>query len=111
MYLNQSLRWLRGQAATSIVATVAALGTIQVVLAQTPADNHDQVTFAKDIAPLLQRSCQVCHRPNNIAPMSLLTYEEVRPWAKAIKSQVLTREMPPWYIDRAVGIRDFKNDR
>lgn len=95
----------------SIVAAMGTIGVIQIASAQVPAKNtQDQPTFAKDIAPLLQRSCQVCHRPNNIAPMSLLTYQEVRPWAKAIKSQVLTREMPPWYIDRAVGIRDFKND-
>src|SRR5579871_612333 len=80
--------------------------------AQAPSSTatQNQVTFAKDIAPILQRSCQTCHRPNNIAPMSLLTYQDVRPWAKSIKQQVLTREMPPWYIDRAVGIRDFKHD-
>lgn len=69
-----------------------------------------EVTFAKDIAPILQRSCQVCHRPGNIGPMSLLTYEDARPWARAMKSQVVKREMPPWYIDRAVGIHEFKND-
>jgi cytochrome c553 len=69
-----------------------------------------QVTFTKDIAPILQNRCQTCHRPNTFAPMSLLTYEEVRPWAKSIKERVLLREMPPWYIDKNVGIRRFKND-
>jgi hypothetical protein len=94
-----------------ILAVTAMFGISSMSLAQTPAKApSDQVTFAKDIAPILQRSCQTCHRPNNIAPMSLLTYQEVRPWAKSIKSQVLRREMPPWYIDHAVGIRDFKND-
>ncbi len=69
-----------------------------------------QVTFTKDVAPILQSRCQVCHRPNTFAPMSLLTYEEARPWAKSIRQKVLAREMPPWYIDKNVGIQDFKND-
>ena len=66
-------------------------------------------TFTRDVAPILQRSCQNCHRPNSIAPMSLLTYEETRPWAQAIKSNVAQRIMPPWHIDRNVGINEFKN--
>src|SRR5580704_9566583 len=70
----------------------------------------DQFTFAKDIAPILQKACQNCHRPGNIGPMSLLTYQEVRPWARAIKQQVAMRNMPPWFEDRAVGIQKFKND-
>ncbi len=69
-----------------------------------------EVTFTKDVAPILQERCQVCHRPNTFAPMSLLTYEEARPWAKSIKQKVLAREMPPWYIDKNVGIHNFKND-
>jgi hypothetical protein len=68
------------------------------------------VTFNKDVAPILQRSCQKCHRPGSMAPMSFLTYEDVRPWARTIKQQVTKREMPPWYIDRSVGIRKFDND-
>lgn len=81
---------------------------LPVVAGMQPASG--QVTFTKDIAPILQNRCQVCHRPNTFAPMSLLTYEEVRPWAKSIKEKVLLREMPPWYIDKNVGIRRFKND-
>jgi hypothetical protein len=69
------------------------------------------VTFTKDVAPILQNKCQVCHRPGTFAPMSLLTYEEARPWAKAIKEKVLAREMPPWHIDKNVGVRRFQNDR
>ena len=69
-----------------------------------------QVTFTKDVAPILQSRCQVCHRPDTFAPMSLLTYEEARPWAKSIKQKVAAREMPPWYIDKNVGVRHFKND-
>src|SRR5437879_8861055 len=86
-----------------LAAILAMFGATGMVCAQAP-------TFAKDVAPILQRSCQPCHRPGNIAPMSLLTYQDVRPWARAIKQQVVQRNMPPWYIDRAVGIREFKND-
>jgi hypothetical protein len=71
---------------------------------------YAQVTFTKDVAPILQARCQVCHRPDTFAPMSLLTYEEARPWAKSIKQKIVAREMPPWYIDKHVGIRNFKND-
>src|SRR5436189_5984720 len=60
-------------------------------------------TFAKDVAPLLQRNCQTCHRPGQAAPFSLLTYEQARPWAKAIKEAVLQRKMPPWFADPNVG--------
>src|SRR5262245_18069669 len=72
--------------------------------------SYGQVTFTKDVAPILQRSCQVCHRPGAIAPMSLLTYDDVRPWARAIKEKVVKREMPPWYIDKNIGITEFKDD-
>ena len=69
-----------------------------------------QVTFTKDVAVILQKHCQVCHQPDTFAPMSLLTYEQARPWARAIKQKILAREMPPWYIDKNVGIRNFSND-
>jgi hypothetical protein len=68
------------------------------------------VTFAKDVAPILQKSCQNCHRPGQMAPMSLLTYQDVRPWARSIKQRVVDRQMPPWGIDPHVGIQRFKND-
>jgi mono/diheme cytochrome c family protein len=88
-----------------------ALGTAASVAAQTAARSPEpQVSFTKDVAPILQRSCQVCHRPNNIAPMSLLTYEDARPWARSIRAKVSEREMPPWYIDRNVGIKKFDPD-
>jgi mono/diheme cytochrome c family protein len=70
-----------------------------------------QITFAKDVAPILQQKCQVCHQPNSIGPMSLITYEEARKVATKIKSRVRARVMPPWHIDKSVGIREFKNDR
>jgi hypothetical protein len=66
-------------------------------------------TFNRDIAPILFRSCAECHRPGQIAPMSLLSYQEARPWAKAIKAKVVAREMPPWFADPHYG--KFKNDR
>src|SRR5262252_5959336 len=67
-------------------------------------------TFAKEIAPIFQEKCQNCHRAGAMAPMSLVTYEEVRPWAKAIKQRVATRQMPPWHMDPTVGIQQFAND-
>ena len=68
------------------------------------------VTFAKDVARILQERCQECHRKGSMAPMSLVTYEEARPWAKAIRQRVIARQMPPWHIDRTVGVQQFKND-
>ncbi|HUI78615.1 MAG TPA: hypothetical protein VLY24_11875 [Bryobacteraceae bacterium] len=67
------------------------------------------VTFHKDVLPILQKNCQSCHRPGNVAPMSFLTYENTRPWAKAIKSAVATRKMPPWFADPQYG--QYSNDR
>jgi hypothetical protein len=67
-------------------------------------------TFAKDVAPILQEKCQSCHRKGEMAPMSLVTYEETRPWAKDMKQRVVTRNMPPWHIDKTVGIQHFQND-
>lgn len=67
-------------------------------------------TFSKDVAPIFQKSCDSCHHAGSIAPMSLTTYQEARPWARSIKTKVVTRVMPPWHIDRNVGIQKFKND-
>jgi hypothetical protein len=66
-------------------------------------------TFHKDVEPLLQKSCQECHRPGEIAPMPLLTYQQARPWAKAMKAAVLKKQMPPWPADPHYG--KFSNDR
>jgi hypothetical protein len=67
------------------------------------------VTFTRDVLPVLQKHCQSCHRPGQIAPMSLLTYQDVRPWARAIKGKVESRQMPPWFADPQHG--RFANDR
>ena len=75
------------------------------------ADAAKTPTFAKDVAPIFQEKCEACHRPDSIAPMSLKTFSEVRPWVRSIKSRVEARNMPPWQIDRSVGVQKFKNDR
>jgi len=80
------------------------LSMAAVVAISTAAVAQEQVTFTKDVAPILQQHCQICHRAGTIAPMSLLTYEQARPWAKAMKAKVAAREMPPWFIDRNVGV-------
>ncbi len=101
--------WL---AASSI--TAAAVLFLQSPVAGQGGKDHSQPTFTKDIAPILQRSCQNCHRPDSVAPMSLLTYEEARPYAAAIKRRTSIRNkqgtMPPWYIEKDIGIQHYKND-
>jgi len=72
--------------------------------------NESDVTFSRDVAPILQQKCEACHRNGQMAPMSLVTFEEVRPWARAIQRKVVAREMPPWHMDKTVGIQDFEND-
>ncbi len=73
------------------------------------SDTDTQVTFTKDVAPIVFRNCAMCHRPGEAAPMSLLSYKEVRPWARAIGEIVAERRMPPWFADPHVG--EFANDR
>src|SRR5215510_13941797 len=71
-------------------------------------------TFTKNVAPILQRSCQNCHRPGGVAPMPLTTYEEVSPWARAIKTRTglgpRAGWMPPWFIQKDVSIQKYKYD-
>ncbi len=90
-------RWL---SATVIFAASALAATAQQV--------QPQVTFNKDVAPILYKNCAVCHHPNDIAPMSLMTYKDARPWAAAVREAVVRRVMPPWHADPHVG--DFMND-
>jgi hypothetical protein len=98
-----SVRYLRTSA-------LAAAWVALVTPAFSASLTNRPVTFTKDIAPILQEKCQNCHRKGEMAPMSLVTYEETRPWAKAIKERVVTRQMPPWHLDKTVGIQDFQND-
>src|SRR5688572_19014774 len=97
-----------------ITGIVVILGAGMVLFDSSVTAQTDEVTFSKDIAPILQRSCQACHRPDSIAPMSLLTYEEVRPYARAIKQRTSLRHrrgaMPPWFIEKEIGIQKFKDD-
>ena len=88
----------------------ALLAVAGAALAQTPEAAETEPTFTRDVLPILQRACQQCHRPGAVAPMSLLTYEQVRPWARAIRERTAQREMPPWFIERNVGVRAFKED-
>jgi cytochrome c5 len=96
-----------------LLPLAAVIATSEHVAAQSDpkaaAALTTQATFTKDVAPIFQRSCQTCHRPDSFAPMSLLTYEDARPWAKAIKENIVKRNMPPWHIDRNVGISEFAN--
>jgi hypothetical protein len=78
-------------------------------IASLAATNPPSVTFTKDVVPVLQKNCQGCHRPGEAAPFSLLTYEQARPWAKAMKEAVLLKKMPPWFADPHYG--KFSNDR
>jgi hypothetical protein len=95
-------------------STLRTLGVGALALAiSSPAAtlNNQPVTFAKDVSRILQSKCEECHRKGTVAPMSLVTYQETRPWAKAIKERVVRRQMPPWHIDKTVGIQHFQNDR
>ncbi len=99
---TERLAWL--SAGLALAAMVLVPG---VALAQTEATP----TYSSDVAPIFREKCENCHRPGYIAPMSLQTYTESRPWARSIKNRVETRQMPPWHIDPAVGIQQFDNDR
>ena len=83
-------------------ALVACLAAIPAAANEEAVPEHPP--FTRDVLPILQRSCQSCHRPNMFTPMSLLTYDEVRPWARSIKQRVEARVMPPWFADRTVGV-------
>jgi hypothetical protein len=97
-------RTLRFCLVISMVALVAAVLLIK--------DRHGAsaatLTFTKDVAPIIQKNCQVCHRPGEVAPMAFMDYKDVRPWARSIREKVRTREMPPWFADPRHGA--FSND-
>ncbi len=94
-----------------VVRTVT-VGGVALLLPGMAAAQAPQpaATFSKDVAPIFQEKCQSCHEPGSIAPMSLRTYKEARPWARSIRARVASRQMPPWHINRNVGIQKFKND-
>ena len=92
-----------------ILALALPIPLVNMSVAAQPATSRS-VTFTKDVAPIFQAKCQDCHEPGSIAPMSLITYQDVRPWAKSIRARVAARQMPPWHIDKSVGVQKFKND-
>jgi len=89
---------------------VGAATLLLSTLSSAQTGNQD-ITFSRDIMPILQENCQDCHRDEGIGPMSLMTYDEVQPWAPLIQYKVVNRQMPPWHIDRTIGIQEFKNDK
>jgi hypothetical protein len=93
---------------TCAIAVLFAFAGASSAAAQQSSSNA--VTFTKDVAPILQKSCQQCHMPGAIGPMPLTSYEEVRPWARAIKTKVVGGEMPPYRYDRTVGIQKLTDD-
>src|SRR5262249_47192217 len=95
----------------SIATTRTMLMLAGAAALATAADINTKIpTFTKDIVPIFMDRCQSCHREGSMAPFSLVTYEQARPWAKAIKQRVVTRQMPPWHIDKTVGVQKFAND-
>jgi hypothetical protein len=104
---------LRFRVATVLLAA-AVVALMPFALKAQQAAPAPEVTFSKDVAPILQRSCENCHRPDGVAPMSLVTYEDVRPWARAIKQRISIGPkagvMPPWYVEKNIGIQQFHND-
>jgi hypothetical protein len=89
----------------------ATLGALVMLPALAADALKGSPTFARDVAPIFQEKCQECHRTGTAAPMSLVSYEEARPWAKSIRQRVITRNMPPWHLDKTVGVQHFQNDR
>ena len=99
--------------AAALAASLSVWAALPAQAEQTPAPAVE-VTFAKHISPILQRSCENCHRTGGVAPMALQTYEQARPWARSIKTRTgigpRAGVMPPWYVEKEIGIQHFKND-
>ena len=89
-------------------ACLIAVVAVAASHSQTSAAD-DPVTFSTHVLPILQKNCQSCHRPGQMAPMSLVTFRDVRPWARSMKTKVESRQMPPWFADPAHG--PYANDR
>ncbi len=93
----------------AVVGVLVGVAAVAVPMRATTEEASVGVTFNKDVLPILQKNCQTCHRPGEIAPMSFLTYKDARPWARAMKTAVANRQMPPWFADPAYG--HFANDK
>src|ERR1041384_744068 len=109
--MKSSWNWTVG---LGLALSAAAGLTAPHALSAAPAGAAGDVTFTKDVAPILQRSCENCHRADGVAPMALSTYEDARPWARAIKQRTgigpKAGVMPPWYVEKNIGIQQFHND-
>lgn len=101
---RKRLLMIAGPALCSVAFYLAATGT-----SSASGSKLKNVTFTKDVAPIFYRECVQCHRPSDLAPMSLVTYKEARPWARSIREKVITKQMPPWHADPRYG--EFANDR
>jgi Copper type II ascorbate-dependent monooxygenase, C-terminal domain len=101
----------RGLLVVSAALIAAAVLIARGDVLNAAAEQGTVPTFTKDVAPILHRSCVTCHRPGEIAPMSLISYEETRPWSRSIKQKVVTRQMPPWFADPHFSDLKFQNDR
>ena len=100
----------RSQAPWRLLLLPAAMMLLVVATASAQQGSSAAPTYSKDIAPIFQKSCQACHRPGQSGPFSLMSYGDARPWVRAIKTKVSARQMPPWHIDKTVGIQKFKDD-
>jgi hypothetical protein len=109
--MSKRLRWAAFGVAAIVPALVGLRAPVNLSAQSAPAGD---VTFSKDIAPILQRSCQRCHNNDGVAPMPLITYEDVRPWARAMKTRTAMGPkagvMPPWFLEKDLGIQKFKDD-
>jgi len=107
-------RWSIDLAFAALASSILVSGVLTNARVSAQARPAREATFTKDIAPILQRSCQECHRPDGVAPMPLLTYADARPYARSIKARTAARwqrgAMPPWFVEKNIGIQDFKND-
>ena len=111
MRKDTSLRFQMGLGVSICMATLALAALLSFPGETSAQAQDDPVTFARDVAPIIQEKCETCHRDGSIGPHSMTNYEEIRPWAPLIKEKVTTREMPPWPLDKTIGIQRFKNDR
>jgi hypothetical protein len=104
--------WTRRRGVAVVVATAVVVWLTVVLQGSPPLSNA--VTFSRDLAPILERSCVTCHRPDGVAPMSLVSDDDVRPWARAIRQRTSIGPhagvMPPWYIEKDIGIQHYKDD-
>jgi mono/diheme cytochrome c family protein len=101
---------LRFAGAIALVAIAVLHGQASAQVAFASAGNAAEVTYAKDVASIIQNSCTVCHRPGGIGPMNLVTYEDARRYARRIREQVANELMPPYYYDRDIGIQELQHD-